>query len=208
MTSKSLVLVSALATLFTLATAERAEAQVVVQGEGTVYGGGQGGGQVYGQGSVYVQGGTTSPYVAGGGGGAPQPTRVVVHTQPTMGLVIAGVIAFGAGWLLHGLVATSLWQDCTGGFLSCPEDAWMGTSWIPLAGPWIAGFGTNYGNEVNFVFNMLMGVVQAVGAVLLVLGLAIQQEWEEPVYALGEGDDAPQLSFQLGAGNVGATLAF
>lgn len=194
----------------------RAQAQVVIQGEGQV-------GGVYGSGTVYVQPQQQqqqqvqvqpSPYVAQPGYGQQpgyvaqpqQPVQTIVHTSPTMALLIPGVIALAGGWLISGVGATSLSQDCTS---ACPTDDWVGYSWIPLAGPWVAWQAAEYNGGYE-VFNVLMGVVQGAGAILIVLGLAIQQEWEEAVYAdLGEGRT---LTFaggpSAGGGQVGATLTF
>lgn len=181
-----------------------AHAQVVVQGEGTVY---SGGGSASGSGTVYVQEGSGSPYVGGGGGAAtPQPSRVVVNTSPTYALLVPGIIAFGVGWLIHGFGVLSIAQDCFS--FSCPQplDDWVGFGWIPVVGPWLSAFAAD--SRDYLFFNVLMGIVQDVGVILAILGLVIQQEWEEPIYALGDSPDAPTLSFQVGAGSLGATLAF
>lgn len=192
-----------------LLAAGGADAQVVIQGQaqGSVYGGGSG--------SVYVQGGAMaqpSPYVAAGPQPA-QPVRTIVHTSPTTALLVPGVIALGAGWLLHGIIALSLSQECSSFSGSCPSGDWIGYSWIPIVGPWLAyGVAERTGGESNEIFNILFGVIQDVGLILMILGIAIQQEWEEAVYAgvdLGEGR---RLSFGAaptpGGGQVGASLTF
>lgn len=187
-----------------------AHAQVVIQGQGQA-------GGVYGQGTVYVQPGTQpvavqpSPYTAVAQPAQPQPVRTIVHTSPTMALLVPGIIAFGAGWLIHGLGALSIQNDCSDYLGTCPSDDWVGFSWIPLVGPWLAAGVSEYTGGYEW-FNYLFGVIQGVGAVLTVLGLVIQQEWEEAIYAgidLGEGRS---LAFDVGgAGNgaqVDATLTF
>ncbi|WP_236605723.1 hypothetical protein [Sandaracinus amylolyticus] len=191
--------------------ANAASAQVVIQGEGQA-------GGVYGQGTVYVapaQGQTlqaqpqqqqygASPYVAQQQG-QPQPVRTVVHTSPTMALLVPGVIALGAGWLIHGLGSLGVAEQCIG--FECPDDlgTWVGLGWIPIAGPWIAYGATDYLGDYAW-FNILFGIVQGVGAVLTVLGVAIQQEWEEAVY-VDLGDDV-RLAFDGGGSQVGATLSW
>ncbi|AKF06697.1 hypothetical protein [Sandaracinus amylolyticus] len=194
--------------------ANAASAQVVIQGEGQA-------GGVYGQGTVYVapaQGQPQqlqpqpqaqpqpygSPYVAQQQA-QPQPVRTVVHTSPTMALLVPGVIALGAGWLIHGLGSLGVAQQCVS--LECPEDldTWTGLGWIPVAGPWLAYGLTDYLGDYAW-FNILFGIVQGVGAVLTVLGVAIQQEWEEAIYVdLGEG---VRLAFDGGGSQVGATLSW
>jgi len=190
----------------------RAHAQVVIQGQGQA-------GGVYGQGTVYVQPGPTtqpvqgpiqaqpSPYV-GVAQTQPQPVRTIVHTSPTMALLVPGVIALAGGWLISGAGSVALLDECS--FATCPypQDEWVGYSWIPVIGPWLA-FGVTDPGEYG-AFNVIMGVVQGAGLILTVLGLVIQQEWEEAIYAgvdLGEGRT---LAFDGGGPGtqVGATLTF
>lgn len=195
------------------ASAGSASAQVVIEGEGQA-------GGVYGQGSVYVQPAPAqqpvqaapygSPYVQPQQPAQPQPVRTVVHTSPTTALLVPGVIALGAGWLIHGFGAVSAAQDCYGA--SCPGtygagslDEWVGLSWIPIAGPWLAYGLTDHLGDWAW-FNILFGIVQGVGTVLTILGVAIQQEWEEHLY-VDLGDDV-RLAFDGGGNQVGATLSF
>src|SRR5262245_17547785 len=185
---------------------DRAEAQVVIQAQGRA-GGGYGQGTVYAQpqGSVYAQ---PSPYVATG---APvqQPVRTIVHTSPTMTFLVPGIIALGGGWLVHGLGSLGIASQCVVGS-TCPRplDPWVGFGWIPVAGPWIAYGTASYVGGYDW-FNILFGIVQGAGAVLTVLGLVIQQEWVEQIYAdLGDAPDAPRLELAVGVGSVGATLTF
>lgn len=186
----------------------RAHAQVVIQGQGQA-------GGVYGQGTVYVQPGPTtqpvqpqpSPYV-GVAPTQPQPVRTIVHTSPTTALLIPGVIALAGGWLISGVGSVALLDECS--FDTCPywRDEWVGYSWIPVIGPWLA-FGATDPGEFG-AFNVIMGLVQGAGLVLTVLGLVIQQEWEEAIYVgvdLGEGR---RLAFDAGGSGtqLGASLTF
>lgn len=178
-----------------------AEAQVIIQGQGQA-------GGVYGQGSVYVQPAQTtpSPYVATAAP-APAPTRTIVHTSPTMGLLIPGVIALGGGWLLHGIASLSIVQDCTSAY-TCPSDGWVGLGWIPIVGPWLA-YGLEYTGGWDWL-NIVFGLIQGAGTILTILGVAIQQEWEEVIAMdLGHG---VRLAFDGGASaggaQLGATLTF
>lgn len=201
---------------FTLATAlssgalgpsamsSRARAQVVIQSE-TQSGG------VYGQGTVQVgpvAPAAQSPYVASPQA-QPAPSRTIVHRSFTNALLVPGVIALGAGWLIHGIASTYVYQQCDvfdpGSSCPAPADSWAGLGWIPLVGPWIAYGTTEYLGDYGW-FNILFGVIQDVGAILMVLGLVIQEEWEEIIYAdLGDG---MRLSFTAGPTSVGASLSF
>ncbi len=189
------------------AFSSRALGQVVIQSEA------QSGG-VYGQGSVYVQPQpeaavvTQSPYLATPEA-HPAPNRTIVHRSFTNSLLVPGVIALGAGWLIHGVASTYIYEECdvysSGSSCPVPADSWAGLGWIPIVGPWLAyGLTQNVGDYGWF--NILFGIVQDVGAILTILGLAIQQEWEEPLYAdLGEG---VRLSFTAGPTSLGASLSF
>jgi hypothetical protein len=176
----------------------RASAQVVIQAQGSA--------QVYGQGQVYGQA-QASPYVAT----APAQPRVqtIVHRSPTMTFLVPGIIALGGGWLVHGLGSLGISAQCTVG-TTCPRpiDQWVGLGWVPLAGPWLAYGLSSYVGGYDW-FNIVFGLVQAAGAVFTVLGLVIQQEWEEQIYVdLGDQPGAPRLELAAGIGSVGGTLTF
>lgn len=196
------------------------EAQVVVEGEG---GYGQPAPQQPPPGTVYVQPAEGSQvYVA-----QPEPqqrvAQTIVHTGPTMELVTPGLIAVIGGWLLHGIVNTYIMEngcpdtDVIFVYPDCPYRMadWVGLSWIPIAGPWLAlTLPQRTGSDASYaVWNVLNGVVQGAGAVMVVLGFVIQQEWEEIIYVeLGDQPGAPRLAFDVlgapGGTGVSATLTF
>jgi hypothetical protein len=180
-----------------LAAAPIASAQVIIQGEVTTttttpaqpygyqqpqpYGYQQP--PPYGQQSVYVQTGAQSP----------QPTRYIHHSDPIGGLVAGGVIGLGAGFvftLISELVLAGGYSSGCSGY-GCPDDTWYALSWIPVIGPWL-GLGVGRGGDYEWV-NYVGGILEDAGLVLLILGLVIHDEWDEPVYAFGEGRDAPAL---------------
>jgi hypothetical protein len=192
---------------FASAFPSNATAQVLIQSEA------QSGG-VYGQGSVYVQPQpgepvvTQSPYTAAPEP-QPRPSTTIVHRSFTNALLVPGVIALGAGWLIHGIASTYVYEQCNvyspGSSCPAPADSWAGLGWIPIVGPWLAYGLTQQLGDYGW-FNILFGVIQDVGTVLAFLGLVIQQEWEETIYAdLGEG---VRLSFAAGPTSVGASLTF
>jgi len=201
---------SALALAFAavLALAPMASAQVVIQGEVTAYPAQTQYG--YGQPPPPVQPGYgASQYVQTG---SPQPVRYIHHADPIGGLIVGGVIGLGGGFLfsLIGELALSggYSSGCSG--YGCPDDTWYALSWIPVVGPWL-GLGLGRGGDYEWV-NYVGGILEDAGLVLLILGLVITDEWDEPIYAFGDSHDAPSLYLSGGPsgsmGGLGMTLAF
>ena len=186
---------------------QRAEAQVVIQGQVSTYGQPQ---PTYGQpgyGQPQPQYGG-SPYVAGG---SPQPVRYVTRSRSITALWVPGLIMTLVGWVgWSGLVGTSIWASCYGSSDPCPDAGWAGWNWIPIIGPWLSlaqGYPGAGSNDYTW-FSVIGGLLEDVGLIMFILGLTLREEWEEPVYALGDGPDAPTLSFRVGAGNAAATISF
>ncbi len=180
----------------TLAAAAPASAQVVIQGEVTY--------QQQQQGYGYAQPQTgygASPYVQTGGGASPQPVRYIHRSQSIAALWVPGIIALGVGWLGGALIATYGWGDCTGS--GCPSADWVGFQWIPIVGPWLA-LGLSDARDWA-PLSYVTGILEDVGLLLFVLGLAIRDEWDEPVYAFGDGPDAARLYLSAGPTQGGAS---
>lgn len=196
----------ALGGIMTLAPA--ASAQVVIQGEVTAYPAQQQYG--YTQPAPQPTGYTTSQYVQTGA--SPQPTRYIHHSDPIGGLIAGGVIGLGGGFLFtlisELVLAGGYTSGCSG--YGCPDDTWYALTWIPVVGPWL-GLGLGYGRDYEWV-NYVGGVLEGAGLIVLILGLVITDEWDEPIYAFGDGADAPRLYLSGGPsgslGGLGATLAF
>jgi hypothetical protein len=208
---KTIASLSGLALLAGLALAaapSAASAQVIIQGEVRAYPAQP---QPYAQPQGYVSPGP-SPYV--GVAPAPQPVRYIHHSDPITGLAVAGIIGVGVGWLGGAIVATAAVggsgysSSCRGS--GCPDDTWAYLHWVPIIGPWLA-LGLGNGRDWE-PLSYVAGALQDVGLILFILGLAIRDEWDEPVYAFGDGPDAARLYLSAGPTQGGlqtsATLTF
>ena len=197
---------AALTALF--ATAGVAEAQgVTVQGQVQVQGGAntpQGYGQPppgYGQaqGQVYVQPQYPQQQPYYGPQYQPPQRRIRYEERQTSikGLWIPGIIVFGVSYViggLSGLLSNGSYSD------------WM---WVPVIGPWVALGFADFEEEVTGA--VLGGILQTVGLGMFVLGLSLRRTVRVAVYALDEGERAPELALDLlpspGGGRVGLTLS-
>lgn len=205
------------AALVALAAAPSAHAQVVIQGQVTVGTQPTYGQPTYGQptqptyGQPYAQPTQptydASPYVVQPTAAAPQPIRYVHRSAATPALFVPGIILLAGGYLTEVVGAPIFASDVYSGVSS----DWLGFAYIPLLGPWLQL--TTYddiGRAVDRgdgLFSILDGTAQAVGLVMLVLGLTIREEWDEPVYALGDAPDAPRLAFSASSAPGGGAYA-
>jgi hypothetical protein len=213
----------ALALASGLATSPAA-AQVVVQGQVTVqtqptYGQPVTGQPVYGQ-PVYgqptyadPQGGnayTTSAYVQQPVG-QPQPVRYVHRSAAIPALFVPGIILLAGGYLSQAVGAPIVALDHSG-----LSSDWLGYAYVPLLGPWLQmGTYSDVGVWMDRGpghFSWVTGLAQGLGLVLLVVGLTVREEWDEPVYALTDAPDGPTFAFDAtpleGGGLASATLRF
>lgn len=137
---------------------------------------------------------------------APPPTQVIHHSDPIPGLIIGGLAGLLGGWVVDLLtVAYCEDADCGQPYY----DNALSYGWIPLIGPWLQLTGPHDLHE----FVIVLGIVQAAGAVALALGFVITDEWDEPVYSFDRTNPlAPTLHVAFaptphgGAGS--ATLRF
>lgn len=188
-----------------------ASAQVVIQGQVTAYPA-----QPYGTPSYgYAQpqpapayGAAPSPYVSGGMGAAPQPVRYIHRSESIPGLLIPGILGVALGWLGGAILATSIDQNCRGA--GCPNTDWTAWQWLPIVGPWLS-LGLSNGRDYA-PMSYVTGALQDVGLILLILGVVIRDEWDEPVYAFGSSPTAPRLylagSPTMTGASMSATLTF
>lgn len=186
-------------------SATQAHAQVVIQGQVTV---GQDPyvqqqPQGYGQGN-YVQqadpnaGYANTVYVAQPVG-QPQPVRYIHRSSTIPALIVPGIVL-----LVGGYVTQAIGAPMIEGFSSDQ----LGFAYIPILGPWLqlgaysdldAAMEDGRGH-----FSWITGVAQALGLVLMVVGLTVREEWDEPVYALTDDPMGPTLAFD----GSRATLTF
>jgi hypothetical protein len=99
-------------------------------------------------------------------------------------------------------------QECTGGTSrGCPSDTWSYLTWIPIVGPWL-GMGIGWAGDYEWV-NYVGGILQDAGLLMMILGLAIHDEWDEPLYSFDRTNPlAPTLSMAAGATGGSLTLTF
>lgn len=177
----------ALAAFFILCAESRAEAQVVISGQVTSYS----------TTAAPPATGAPSGYVATGG--EPAPTRYVHRSASMPALWVPGMIALIGGWAINvfGLAYA---------FQTNMSIEWYGYGVIPVIGTWLqfAAYGPQFPE-----WSIATGIIQDLGLVLLILGLTIREEWDEPVYTFNEEDPySPTLAFGMGGveGGGGATL--
>jgi len=135
----------------------------------------------------------TSPETSSGALYGPQLTRsqqralegVPAHDEANWSLVGPGIGALGAGWLL-GWITTAIWYlaadacdsrpatlaDPVGNI--CPVGPASRSLWqmgVPLVGPWLS-VAENTFQGADVTFPILMGILQPVGAALILVGIA------------------------------------
>jgi hypothetical protein len=125
----------------------------------------------------------------------PQQPRYVDREESMAPLWISGVILLPVSFVLTGLAATS-----GGG----PVD-YILFNWIPLVGPWFA-IGQDFVSDEEIAGSVLGGLAQATGLVLIILGIAIRRTVRVATYALGDGERAPELTFNVAGGPTSAQL--
>ncbi len=120
--------------------------------------------------------------------GDPIPPGYHPEGEIRQGLVIAGAVTLGTTWLLLGVLPASLTLAACSEFGSSGTDcALAGTLFVPAIGPFIAmPFATESAlAEVLLAFD---GLAQSSGAVMLILGLALQKDVLVKDVAIGDTD--------------------
>lgn len=186
-----LAFASALVVSWALAAAP-AHAQVVISGQVTSY-------------TAPTGTTTTAPsssYVAT----EPGATRYVHHSSNIPALWVPGLILLVGGYAFN---VTGLSWYVAGQLGTSPNLDWYLYGLVPIVGPFLQ-FGADSPQAEGL--SIITGIAQVAGLVMTILGFAIQDEWDEPVYVFNEEDPySPRLSFNLegapGGGAVGtATL--
>jgi hypothetical protein len=180
----------------------QASAQVIIQGEVTAYPSQP---QPYAQPYGQPQPQYASPYVQQQA--APPPPRYIHHSDSIRALWIPGMIALAGGFLFTVLADVGLVEECGSFSRGCPDGTWSALTWIPVVGPWL---GLGLGNAQDYAWvNYVGGILQDAGLLMMILGLAIHDEWDEPLYAFDPSDPlAPTLSMAAGPTGGSLTLTF
>jgi hypothetical protein len=185
----------ALAACFLVQTtgASRAAAQVVISGQITSY-------------STTAAPPAAAPapsgYVATG---APAPVRYIHRSQSMPALWVPGMIGLIGGWAVNVLGL--------GWYLGPYGASGYGLEWylyglVPVIGPWLQFAVSDPAGNQFPEWSAITGVLEGAGLVLLILGLTIRDEWDEPVYTFNEADPhSPTLAFNLGGAPGGGTMA-
>ena len=115
-------------------------------------------------------------------------------------LLISGIGMFAGGWAGYWLTYTLgafgyIFSSSSGP--SRYADQW-GTSFIPVAGPWM----NIADNDAEPIWPAIMGLLQAVGLVLFVVGLCVRETVEVELAA----PPPPQLRVELGSTPMGGPM--
>lgn len=135
--------------------------------------------------AAWTPAGSAAPGMAYGG----PPPEVRPRHRRHWELMGPGIGLFVGGWILT-FVATSIWYgettscSSTGWFgYTCvhygPTDLALGTSYIPLVGPWLM-LGDDGLRGVDFLVPVLFGLIQTTGLVLIIVGASLPGEEVEP----------------------------
>lgn len=125
------------------------------------------------------------------------------RTRPNFGLIISGAVLLGVGWIANIVVGLPAGDDP---FSSGSEPEWTSfrlTSLVPLAGPWIQ-LGvkpTSFDQDYWAGWLIIDGILQALGATLLVVGLATPRT--ETVIAENESGFRLTIAPRLGPDSAG-----
>ncbi len=128
---------------------------------------------------------------------------VRVETRPRTGLVVAGAVLFGVGWLVGGAITVAI-DAADDGEVSGAS----GFTFIPLAGPWI-DLATQELTGGQAAGILAQGILEVVGLTMFIVGLAARREVQVPTAFIGDGADqratlrvAPGVVGQQGVGLV------
>lgn len=154
---------------------------------------------------IYVQ-----PAPAPGPIAVAPPPEPVVRYRMRVGMVVAGAVMLGAGWLVNVLVGSVVGLIGSASGSETLVD-YFGWSLIPIIGPWAQLGYFNLDTDTGLLaYHVVLGVVQTLGFVLALVGTIDQEEIVEASYVdLGSGMQLSVLPYaSQGGGGLGATLTF
>jgi hypothetical protein len=103
----------------------------------------------------------------------PAPTARA-HSGPNIGLIVSGSVMLGVGWILNFLIGIGAGTDPFSSHSQPEWDTFRGTSFIPIAGPWVqlAVKPNGFTDDMWGGWLILDGLIQGAGTILLIAGIA------------------------------------
>jgi hypothetical protein len=126
--------------------------------------------------------------------GDPIPPGYRLKTRMRKKLAIAGAATFGGAFILSALVSGMLSSNNS----RSDEFGWLS---VPLAGPFIT-IGTAHSQNAGTAWLVVDGVTQAVGATLLVVGLASHEKYLERDPFVAKTSKLPTLAVGPGSARL------
>ena len=144
----------------------------------------------------------SAPVIATPPAAPPAGPEVRTEKKPITGLIIAGSVVFGVGWLVGGAITVGI--DAADGSVSEAS----AFTFIPLAGPWIV-LGTESPSTGQASGLVAQGVLQIGGLAMLIVGATVRKDVEVSTAFLGDGDGerAPLRIFPTPIGRDGLGLS-
>ena len=102
---------------------------------------------------------------------APAPRS---HSGPNIGLIVSGSVMLGVGWIVNFLIGIGAGTDPFSNHSQPAWDTFRGTSFIPIAGPWVqlAVKPNGFTDDMWGGWLILDGLIQGAGTILLIAGIA------------------------------------
>jgi hypothetical protein len=103
-----------------------------------------------------------------------QPAPARSHSGPNIGLIVSGSVMLGVGWISNFLIGIGAGTDPFSSHSQPEWDTFRGTSFIPIAGPWVqlAVKPNGFTDDMWGGWLILDGLIQGAGTILLIAGIA------------------------------------
>lgn len=124
----------------------------------------------------------------GYGGVAPPPQPIeTTRSRAQWRVVIPGAIMLGVGWIFNWLGAIPLGVGHSFGGSGFNFERYFGWSFVPVLGPWANAAAFEPDREPgSFAYHLVLGLVQATGLLMAILGTVITEEVTVTRYALDD----------------------